>query len=307
LAHAAGLSAGPLVVTQMIAQLAREASIEINVQDLGQLDASRAFLPEGQRMYISHLPKQNWDDTVSACRAVRNAGYDPIPHMPVRLLDSEGTLDRLLDQATRAGTQEVLLVAGDYRQAVGPYSVVADVLRSGKLTQHGLQRVSLAGHPEGHPTVPFGEIRRAELEKATLAGQAGLQTTLVTQFFFESQPFLDWVCEARGAGIDARLVGGLSGPAGVATLFRFAMRCGVGPSIRALGARPTALVKLLGDYGPEAVMRELAEARGARTADFSGVHLFCFGGFLRTCQWLHRVANCRFALDDRGAFKVGQG
>jgi methylenetetrahydrofolate reductase (NADPH) len=286
--------------------LAREASIEINVQDLGQLDASRAFLPEGQRMYISHLPKQSWDDTLFACRAVRNAGFDPIPHIPVRLLESESRLDRILDQGTRAGTREVLLIAGDYGQPLGPYAVVADVLRSRKLEQHGLQRVSLAGHPEGHPTVPLAEIRRAELEKATLAERAGLRATFVTQFFFESQPFLGWVRDAKAAGISARLVGGLSGPVGVATLFKFAVRCGVGPSIRALGARPTTLLKLLGDYGPEAVMRELAEAGGPAKADFSGVHLFCFGGFLRTCQWLHRVASDCFALENGGGFKFGQ-
>ena len=71
------------------------------------------------------------------------------------------------------------------------------------------------------------------------------------------------------------------------------MRCGVGPSIRALGARPTSFVKLLGEHGPESVMRELAEARGSDAADFDGVHLFCFGGYLRTCEWLHRVANGR--------------
>ena len=291
---------------ESIAQLAREASIEINVQDLRQLDASRVYLPEGKRVYISHLPKQTWDDTVAACRAVSDAGFDPIPHIPVRLLDGVSTLDRVLDTLTRkARTKEILLVAGDYPLAVGPYSIVADVLESGRLDRHGLRRVSLAGHPEGHPTVPLSEIRRAEIEKAMLAEQAGLQATFVTQFFFEAQPFLDWVGHTRAAGVDARLIGGLSGPAGVATLFRFALRCGVGPSIRALGARPTAFARLFGEHGPEAVMRELVDARSTGAADFSGVHLFCFGGYLRTCEWLHRIANGRFELDDRGAFNVG--
>ena len=291
--------------TRTIVQLARDASVELNVQDLKHLDASRAFLPHGKRMYISHLPKQTWDETLSACQAVSNAGFDPIPHIPVRLLEAQGTLDRILDQAVRtAQVKEVLLVAGDYPHAAGPYSTVADVLSSGRLTQHGLQRVSLAGHPEGHPKVALEEIRRAELEKAMLAEQAGLEATFVTQFFFEAQPFLDWASACRGAGVRARLVGGLSGPAGIATLFRFAMRCGVGPSIRALGARPASFVKLMGEHGPESVMRELAEARDNRATNFDGVHLFCFGGYLRTCQWLHRAATGRFKLDERGSFKL---
>jgi methylenetetrahydrofolate reductase (NADPH) len=287
-----------------IVQLARNASIELNVQDLKDLEASRVLLPERQRMYISHLPKQTWDETLAACRQVSDAGFVAIPHVPVRLLPDSATLDRFLDRAVRdSHVNEVLLIAGDYPKSVGPYATVADVLRSGALQAHGLSRVSLAGHPEGHPKVALDEIRRAEHEKAVLARAAGLDATFVTQFFFEAQPFLDWAETSRAAGNGARLVGGLSGPAGIATLFKYAMRCGVGPSIRALGARPSSFVKLIGEHGPENVMRRLAEAWQSGNSDFDGVHLFCFGGYLRTCEWLHKVANGRFSVDDHG-FKV---
>jgi methylenetetrahydrofolate reductase (NADPH) len=290
---------------QPIVQLARDASIEINVQDLKHLEASRAFLPPGKKIYVSHLPKQTWQATTATCRAVSEAGFDPVPHVPVRLLANEEALDRLLaDFVREARVQEVLLVAGDYPQAAGPYSTTVDVLQGGLLREHGLRRVSLAGHPEGHPSVPLETIRRAEREKTLVAAQAGLEVTLLTQFFLEAAPFLDWVRELRADGVQARIVGGLAGPAGAATLFRYAMRCGVGPSIRALGARPTSLVKLMGDHGPEKVLRGLADARVAGSADFNGVHLFCFGGYLRTCQWLHRVANGRFTLDDSGGFNT---
>ncbi|MDY6948765.1 MAG: methylenetetrahydrofolate reductase [Pseudomonadota bacterium] len=289
----------------VIAQLARQASIEINVQDVRDLDASRALLPAGKRVYVSHLPKQTWQQTLDACRAVHGAGFDPIPHVPVRLLENEQVLDRILSEAARtAGVQEVLLIAGDYPQPTGPYATVADVLRTGTLETHGLRRVSLAGHPEGHPKVATAEIRRAEIEKARLAHIAGLETTLLTQFFFEAQPFIDWAGELRAAGVGARLVAGLAGPASIATLFRYAMRCGVGPSIRALGARPTSLAKLIGDHGPEQVMGALAVHGVAQPGSVDGVHLFGFGGFLRTCAWLHRVSEGRFKLNERGGFDV---
>jgi len=276
----------------IIAQLAGECSIEMNVQDIRHLEPSRTLLPPGKKVYVSHLPKQTWQQTLDACREVKGAGFDPVPHIPVRLLEDERALDSLLANAVRsAEVGEVLLIAGDYAQPAGPYATVADVLRTGKIGAHGLRRVSLAGHPEGHPKVPLSEIRRAEREKAQLASAAGLETTLLTQFFFEAQPFLGWASQLRSDGVGARLIGGLSGPASIATLFRYAMRCGVGPSIRALGARPTSLVKLIGDHGPENLMRDLANAGLAQPGLFSGVHLFCFGGFLRTCEWLQRVVN----------------
>lgn len=286
---------------EVIGQLARECSIEMNVQDVRDLTASRALLPSGKKVYVSHLPKQTWQQTLDTCRSVSQAGLDPVPHIPVRLLENEHALDTFLADAVRgAGVREVLLIAGDYPHPSGPYAAVADVLRTGKLGEHGLSRVSLAGHPEGHPKVPLTEIRRAEREKAQLAVSLGLETTLLTQFFFEAQPFLEWADQLRSDVTGVRLVGGLSGPASIATLFRYAVRCGVGPSIRALGARPSSLVKLIGEHGPEHVMRDLASARVTRPGLFDGVHFFCFGGFLRTCEWLQRVADGRFALNEKG-------
>ncbi|WP_116810152.1 hypothetical protein [Steroidobacter cummioxidans] len=168
-----------------IARMARECSIEMNVQDARHLHRARALLPPGKKVYVSHLPKQTWQQTLATCRDVREAGFDPVPHVPVRLLDSERTLDEFLHEATRrAEVAEILLISGDYPHASGPYSTVAEVLRAGKLSEHGLRRISLAGHPEGHPQVSLVEIRRAEREKAELAQAAGLQVTLLTQFFF---------------------------------------------------------------------------------------------------------------------------
>lgn len=297
-------SMAPLVVhPASIARLARDCSIEMNVQDAPHLGRARALLPAGKKIYVSHLPKQTYLQTLEACREVREAGFDPVPHLPVRLLSSERVLDEFLQAASRDGVAEMLLIAGDYPQASGPYSAVAEVLRAGRLTDYGFRRVSMAGHPEGHPKVPLVEIRRAEREKAELARAAGLEVTLLTQFFFEAPPFLEWAASLRADGVGARLVAGLSGPASAATLFRYAMRCGVGPSIRALGARPTSLVKLIGDHGPEQLVRTLAGV--PRPEVYDGLHLFTFGGFLRTCEWLKRVGDGDFTLDRNGGFDAG--
>lgn len=288
-----------------IVQLANEASIEINAQDSAHLHDARKFLRAGTRVFVSHLPRQTWRATLDACKAVRAAGFEPVPHVPVRLFSSAQMFDELLgDCIAQAQVQDLLLISGDYPQPHGPFSTVADAIRTGLLNKHGIANLSVAGHPEGHPKVAVEEIRRAEAAKAMLAQQSGLRLSLVTQFFFEPQPFLDWVDEMRRKGVTARIVAGLAGPAGLATLFKFAIRCGAGPSIRALGARPTSLLKLVGERGPEAVVRGLAEAKAAGTTDFDGMHLFCFGGFLRTCEWLQAVAAGRFKFDDRGGFEV---
>ena len=109
----------------IIAQLARDASVEINVHDIGHLEESRRLLPEGKALYISHLPRQQWAETEAACRAVRAAGFRPVPHVPVRLLRDAATVDRVLSGFVNAAqVDEVLLISGDYPQAVGPYTEV---------------------------------------------------------------------------------------------------------------------------------------------------------------------------------------
>jgi methylenetetrahydrofolate reductase (NADH) len=292
-------------LTSCISELARGASVELNVHDLKHLEPSRRLLAPGSRIYVSHLPKQTWQDTVTACRAIHGAGFQAVPHIPVRLMSDAAMLDRTIGELARIGrAEELLLIAGDYSSPVGPYAAVEDVLREAVLEKHGIRRVSVAAHPEGHPKVPLPEIRRAEKAKLQLATQAGLTVTFVTQFAFESAPVLDWLRAVRSAGTQARLVAGLAGPCSLSTLFRFALRCGVGPSIRALGAGPTAFTKLMGDRGPEPIIRALAQERAAGRASIDGIHLFSFGGYLRSCEWLHTVGSGRFRLNDHTGFEL---
>jgi methylenetetrahydrofolate reductase (NADPH) len=182
---------------------------------------------------------------------------------------------------------DALLLAGDYDRAVGPYGAVADVLRSAPWRESGLRRVTFGGHPEGHPRVAPDDIRRAQLDKAALAAEHGLEATFVTQFVFESAPVIEWARTMRAAGVRARLVAGHAGPARLPTLLKFALRCGIGPSIRALGSHPGSIAKLAREQGPERVMREISrDAAGA----IDGLHFFSFGGYGRTAEWLRAIA-----------------
>jgi methylenetetrahydrofolate reductase (NADPH) len=228
---------------------------------------------------------------VETCAEVVAAGFEPVPHVPVRLIRNEQQLDEVLSAMSGAGAGELLLIAGDYARAEGPYHQVLDVMRSGKLQKYGFTRVSVAGHPEGHPSVPAEEIRRAQLEKARHGAAAGLQVTLVTQFFFEATPFIDWARDLRQAGAEARVVAGLPGPANIGRLLTLARHCGVGPSIRALSSRPGSVFKLLSDRSPDALLGDLAAALQRQPDLFDGIHLYSFGGFLRTAGWLRQQAD----------------
>ena len=63
----------------------------------------------------------------------------------------------------------------------------------------------------------------------------------------------------------------------------------------------------MGERGPEKIVRAVAAAGVAGEIDNFGIHLFSFGGLVRTCKWIHAVADGRFVLDEDGGFRAQMG
>jgi len=285
-AHIAASDASHLALS--VARLAREASVEVSDVEIGELGAAREFLRPGQRIYVSHLPRQTWTRTFDLCARLAREGFDPVPHVPVRLLRDRAEWASVLRHLRDSGVREPLLISGDYAKAEGPYSSVSEALGTGEITANGFVRVSFAGHPEGHPAVPTMEIRDAQIAKWRQASAMGLEVTFVTQFFFAANAFAQWASDLRAAGVEARLVAGLAGPVGLRKLVRLAARCGIGASLHALTARAAASFKLLADHDPASLLQDLASEAGGVSGVPEGIHLFSFGGLLRTVSWLRQ-------------------
>ena len=80
---------------EAIVALARAASVEMTWRDVAQLDAARSSLAAGTSVFASFLPGQTWRRTVETCAAIRDAGFEPVPHIPVRQLTDSAELERL--------------------------------------------------------------------------------------------------------------------------------------------------------------------------------------------------------------------
>lgn len=288
---------------EAIARLARNASVEMTVHDVPHLSACRSLLAESTSVYVSYLPKQDWPETQRALIAVRAAGFEPIPHVPARQLESRTQLDEVFRGFAAAAIRRVLLIAGDRPTPRGPFRSTVDVLRTGLLAAHGIREVIIAGHPEGHPTIAEPELRVGERAKIDAAQAAGLGVSFLTQFCFTAAPIIDWIRQLRANEIRAPVVAGLAGPARLTTLLKYATLCGVGPSLRTLTARAGMFGRLAGERGPDAVIRALAAAARDGRVDLAGVHLFSFGGLTHTCAWLNAAARGSITLTD-GGFQV---
>ena len=112
------------------------------------------------------------------------------------------------------------------------------------------------------------------------------EMALATQFAFEAKPIIAWADAIKEAGITLPIHIGIAGPAKLQTMIKFAIACGVGPSLRVLQRRAKDVSKLLLPFEPTEVLTDLA-AHKAANPDFNitNVHFFPLGGIKTNANW----------------------
>ena len=78
----------------------------------------------------------------------------------------------------------------------------------------------------------------------------------------------------------------MAGPAKLQTLLKFAIACGVGPSLRVLQKRAKDVTKLLLPFEPDEFIADLAAHKAANPAfGIEAVHFFPLGGIKTNATW----------------------
>lgn len=281
------------------ALVARSSTIETSARNVVEIDGYPSLRPVGSDVYAAWIPGTPYHHLVSIARHLRAAGMNPVPHIAARRLPDRSAADDFLARLVgEAGVTRALVLAGDSPTAAGPFASSVELLESGLLQAHGIRSVGVAGYPEGHRTLAAETLRRALDRKIEYAAANGLELFIVSQFCFDGQTVLDWLAALRARGVRLPVRVGVAGPATVRTLLAYGARCGIGNSLRAIGAQALSLTRIVARHGPERLVRRLAE--GETGLGIAGLHLFPFGGFAQTAQWIDSVANGRFRLDEAG-------
>ncbi len=160
----------------------------------------------------------------------------------------------------------MLVVAGDIPQGIGEFSSALQILEGGFLEKHGIRKIGVAGHPEGHKDVSDPALRDAIVRKNAYADKTGADVQIVTQFVFLPEPVIKWEA-ANGEINHLPFRVGLPGLATLKTLLKYAIDCGAGPSLAAVSKHATNLTKLVTVSAPDEVVVGLAQYRAAAAAD----------------------------------------
>jgi methylenetetrahydrofolate reductase (NADPH) len=127
---------------------------------------------------------------------------------------------------------------------------------------------------------------------------------IVTQFCFDAQAILKWIGRLRDFGIEYPVRVGLPGPTNLATLLRYARRCGVRASAQGLARQAGLVRQLFAMSTPDILIRTIAEARARRHLGEIAPHFFSFGGLAQAARWGAAVADHRIALEPSDGFRV---
>lgn len=264
------------------------ASASVEVSSHGhQLAELRDNFAAGIDVTVTFLPGDNFRSNVETAVGLRHDGFNPVSHIAAREIPSREVLNDFVARLrSEADVRRVLLIAGDVAGAKGPFKSSRDVAATGLLQAHGITHVSVAGHPEGHPFLDEAATFRGFEAWRDWSRETNIRVDIVTQFCFEAAPILQFLGQLEARHIDLPVIIGLAGPATLATLTKFALRCGIGNSMRALRGQIGRYGRLLADNGPDDVMRALETAPREMTALVSGFHIFPFGGLRKARNWL---------------------
>jgi methylenetetrahydrofolate reductase (NADPH) len=267
--------------------LLRDFSLEMTGKDAGRLEEARGTIPPGTRINVTFLENEDGRMRLDAVKAVKRFGYVPVPHISARRLRSQEQLEEYLSAlAAEDACQNVLVIAGDPTEPLGPFDDALAVINSGLLQQYGTRNIGVGGYPEGHPAIGESALWSALEAKDAALKKLGLPGVVITQFGFDVDPVLKWLEAVRERGIDMPVRVGVPGPAGVRRLLSYAARFGVGTSTGIAKKYGFSITNLMGTAGPDKFIHALDEGLDPERHGEVKLHFYTFGGLRATSEWI---------------------
>ncbi|MBD3787879.1 MAG: methylenetetrahydrofolate reductase [Sphingomonadales bacterium] len=265
-------------------------SIEVMPRTAAAIEDFRPLLPAGTRVYIAHIEGTPIDEMVATAKRLRDEGFEPMPHFPARIMrDADELRTWVARYKGEAGVTQALLLGGGPRKPLGRLDATMQMIETGAF--NGFARLHVAGHPEGNRDIDTDGGDRLVMEalrfKQDFANRTDADMAIVTQFAFEAPPLIAWADRLAAEGIKMPIHIGVAGPGKLQTLLKFAIACGVGPSLKVLQKRARDVTKLLMPFEPTDLVAQLAAHKAANPAfGIEAVHLFPLGGIKTTATWL---------------------
>lgn len=261
-----------------------DISIELSPEIVDEFDPDPEILPKGSKVFLTHIAGKDIRTQIHAAKRLLSIGYVPVVHMGARNFETEDEYVRLVQTHSTNGVTHGLFLGGNPRKHSGPLHEALDLLKHGVLHDANFLHVFIGGYPEGHPDISLNALRSARQRKLEVCHANGMSPEIISQFAFDGEAMAAWANEiaAEEPGLPIRL--GLAGVTSLPKLIRFAIKCGVGPSIAVLKKNAGGFMKIMSDRDPGDIIEGIeASYSGASKLN---LHFFPFGGWQKTLTWI---------------------
>jgi len=159
-------------------------------------------------------------------RITRETDMTAAPHLTC-IGASRGEIDDIAREYWDMGVRHLVALRGDAPHGVDKYEPHPDGYAYASDLVTGLRKVadfeiSVAAYPEVHPEAPDADFDLDNLKRKLDAGAS----RAITQFFFETEVFLNFRDRCAAAGIDSPIVPGILPITRFPQLEKFAAACG---------------------------------------------------------------------------------
>ena len=285
------VSATDAVLSDRVSELLAAGSLEISPRELHRAADVAALRPAGTCVYVPSLAGLPLSRTLEAVAAIRGAGLDPVPHVSARrILNRDEFRDFLKKATAEHGVHRVLLLGGDEPRPKGAFQDSLQLLEEGLLGECGIREIGIAGYPEGHPQIPLNALEKAMERKLALVREQSIGVYVLTQFSFAPARVVEYCAMLARVHPELPIYVGIAGPTDPVALARYAQRCGVSVSLRALRRMGTGIAQLVANTDPRDQVAAIARYNRRREpSNVVGVHLYSFGGAVRTAAWMREL------------------
>lgn len=282
------LSAVGLISTPLLTD---NFSIEVTPNTATKVADFCTLLPPYTTIYIANVEGTPVDDMVLTSKRLVADGFSVIPHITARSIRNLSEFERLIYRyREEAGVTQALVLAGGMKKPWGELESSLDLLKTNLFDKLGFTEIHVAGHPEGSKDIdPLGGSGNADAalrEKWQISLGSDVRMALVTQFVFSEKPVIAWVERLEESGILFPVYVGIPGPTKIQTLLKYAVICGIGPSLKILQKRAKDITKFLLPFEATEIAQSLTEYK-LKHADslISGLHIYSLGGIQSAAEW----------------------
>jgi methylenetetrahydrofolate reductase (NADPH) len=273
--------------TPAMAALVRDLHYEI--VPMKSIDDAIDALPPHAHVSVTCSPVKGIPATLEQVERLLGLGHRPIPHLAARLVEGPEHAAKLAAWLREHDLREVFVIAGDAPEPVGPYDGTLAFLRDLIDADPGVDRVGVAGYPDGHAMMS-AEVVRAQLHaKQALLDEAGLGGWVSTQMCFDTETIRAWLAAERAAGMTLPVRVGVPGVVDRTRLMTMGTRLGIGASLRYLAKNRSTVMHLMAPGGFDPTEIAAAIADDAERLGVEALHSFTFNAVTDTRAWQEAI------------------